>query len=133
MRDEAGRVLLINRSDNGLWALPAGALELGESIGQCAAREIYEETGLTPTGITPFAMYTGARYTSRNMYGHTYQLHVTAFRVDSWTGTLLRRTDETNDAAFFLPTQLPEPLAQSVPECLADLSSFEERGKMVLR
>jgi hypothetical protein len=38
VRDADDRVLLIQRSDNGLWALPAGAMELGESIAGCAAR-----------------------------------------------------------------------------------------------
>jgi hypothetical protein len=32
VRDAAGRVLLIRRSDNGLWALPGGALEIGETV-----------------------------------------------------------------------------------------------------
>jgi 8-oxo-dGTP pyrophosphatase MutT (NUDIX family) len=46
LRDDEGRVLLIRRSDNGLWALPGGAQELGESLGQAARREVEEETGL---------------------------------------------------------------------------------------
>ncbi len=45
--DDAGRLLLIQRSDNHRWALPAGAMELGESIADSAVREVYEETGLT--------------------------------------------------------------------------------------
>jgi ADP-ribose pyrophosphatase YjhB (NUDIX family) len=46
VRDGAGRVLLIRRTDNGLWALPGGALELGESVGGTAVRETLEETGV---------------------------------------------------------------------------------------
>ncbi|MEV6729798.1 NUDIX domain-containing protein [Streptomyces sp. NPDC051364] len=45
--DREGRVLLQRRTDNGMWALPGGKMELGESIGQCAARETLEETGVT--------------------------------------------------------------------------------------
>jgi len=44
--DGAGRVLLLRRSDSGNWALPGGTLELGESIVECAVREVREETGL---------------------------------------------------------------------------------------
>jgi 8-oxo-dGTP pyrophosphatase MutT (NUDIX family) len=132
VRDDAGRVLLICRSDNGHWALPAGAMEIGESIAECAAREVYEETGLQVREATPFALYSGARHTHTDMYGHTYQLHVTAFRVDAWTGDLVRETDETTDAAFFPVDALPAPLSPSVPQSLRDLATFERTGRLVL-
>lgn len=44
--DADGRVLLQRRTDNGMWALPGGTMELGESIGDCGIRETYEETGI---------------------------------------------------------------------------------------
>ena len=47
--DEQHRLLLIQRSDNHRWAIPAGAMELGESMEQCAIREVWEETGLRCT------------------------------------------------------------------------------------
>jgi 8-oxo-dGTP pyrophosphatase MutT (NUDIX family) len=133
VRDGAGRVLLIRRADNGYWALPAGAMELGESIAEAAAREVFEETGLTATELTPFGLYTGVAYTFTNMYGDTYQLHVTAFRIDAWEGELLTETDETTDAGFFALDELPEPLSGSVAETLADLATFEETGRLLVR
>jgi 8-oxo-dGTP diphosphatase len=45
-----GRVLLVKRGtepSRGLWAIPGGTLKLGETLQQCAAREILEETGIT--------------------------------------------------------------------------------------
>ena len=45
--DEDGRILVHRRSDNGLWALPGGGMDTGESIGECVAREVLEETGYT--------------------------------------------------------------------------------------
>ena len=45
-----GRVLLVKRSQppsKGLWAIPGGRVELGETLKQAAEREIIEETGLT--------------------------------------------------------------------------------------
>ena len=47
VRDDAGRLLLIHKVDNDLWALPGGAMETGESIVDAAVREVSEETGLT--------------------------------------------------------------------------------------
>lgn len=43
-RDE---VLMIRRTDNDNWAVPGGALDLGESVPQAAVRETLEETGIT--------------------------------------------------------------------------------------
>jgi ADP-ribose pyrophosphatase YjhB (NUDIX family) len=36
--DDQDQVLLIHRTDNGLWALPGGAQEFGEYIAETAAR-----------------------------------------------------------------------------------------------
>ena len=39
-------VLLIRQRDNGLWALPGGFVEVGETLAEAAAREFWEETGM---------------------------------------------------------------------------------------
>ena len=44
-----GRVVIVERSREplkGQWSIPGGALEVGETLRQCAAREALEETGL---------------------------------------------------------------------------------------
>jgi ADP-ribose pyrophosphatase YjhB (NUDIX family) len=45
--DDAGRILMIRRTDNGNWAIPGGAIDLGESLVGAAVRETAEETGIT--------------------------------------------------------------------------------------
>jgi ADP-ribose pyrophosphatase YjhB (NUDIX family) len=47
--DPEGRVLLIRRGQppsRGLWSLPGGRQEAGESLCECCRREILEETGI---------------------------------------------------------------------------------------
>ena len=44
--DAQGRVLLMQRSDNRLWAMPGGMVEVGETAAQAAEREFWEETGV---------------------------------------------------------------------------------------
>lgn len=46
VRDEHGRILLLRRTDNGLWTIPTGGLEKGETITECGIRECREETGV---------------------------------------------------------------------------------------
>jgi 8-oxo-dGTP pyrophosphatase MutT (NUDIX family) len=45
-----GCVLMMRRADSGLWALPGGHIEDGESAEQAARRELYEETGYSHVG-----------------------------------------------------------------------------------
>jgi ADP-ribose pyrophosphatase YjhB (NUDIX family) len=44
--NDAGEMLLIRRTDNYNWALPGGAVDIGESLPQAAIRETREETGI---------------------------------------------------------------------------------------
>ena len=44
--NHAGAILLIRRTDNGNWAVPGGAIDLGESVAQAAVRETLEESGI---------------------------------------------------------------------------------------
>ncbi|RZT85899.1 mutator protein MutT [Pseudonocardia sediminis] len=41
-----GRVLVVQRRDNGRWEPPGGHLETGETPAQAACREVEEETGV---------------------------------------------------------------------------------------
>lgn len=44
-----GRVVIVQRGTEplkGQWSIPGGALEIGETLRQCAVREALEETGL---------------------------------------------------------------------------------------
>ena len=50
--DDAGRYLLVRRGrepSKGLWSIPGGKVEPGESDEQATAREVLEETGLPVT------------------------------------------------------------------------------------
>ena len=51
--NDRGEILLQKRSDNGLWALPGGAMDIGEFIRETVIREVKEETGLDvePLGL----------------------------------------------------------------------------------
>jgi ADP-ribose pyrophosphatase YjhB (NUDIX family) len=46
VRDDGGAVLLVRRMDNGLWELPGGRVEVGESATEAVEREVAEESGV---------------------------------------------------------------------------------------
>jgi ADP-ribose pyrophosphatase YjhB (NUDIX family) len=133
VRDEAGRVLFIRRRDNGRWAMPAGAMELDESVYDCVVREVLEETGLEVHAATLFAIWSDPEKTSIvTHYGDPYQVISFVFRVDQWTGQLTKETDETIDARFCSHDALPETPPHYL-QTLDELRQFEEDGKLILR
>ena len=55
--NENGELLLQKRRDNGLWGYHGGSVELDEVVEEAAARELYEETGLTAHGLELFGVF----------------------------------------------------------------------------
>lgn len=65
----AGGIVLCNNSDlmllirrNGVWDLPKGKCKTGETIPECALREVEEETGLKKLAVTSFLCETYHEY-----------------------------------------------------------------------
>jgi ADP-ribose pyrophosphatase YjhB (NUDIX family) len=61
VHDAAGRLLLVQRGHDphrGLWSLPGGRIEEGESPEQAVVREVREETGLVVTPVRPVGQVT---------------------------------------------------------------------------
>lgn len=71
--DDHGRIALVHRRDNGLWALPGGGMELGESIEDCAVREVKEETGLDVELIGLVGVYTNPNHVMKYDDGEVRQ------------------------------------------------------------
>jgi 8-oxo-dGTP pyrophosphatase MutT (NUDIX family) len=80
--DSADWILMIRRTDNGNWAVPGGAIDLGESMVDAAVRETTEETGITceVTGLS--GIYTDPRhlihYTSNDEVRQEFSIVLTA-------------------------------------------------------
>ena len=47
IRNKTLNILLAKRKDNGMWAIPGGFLKKGETLRQCAERELKEEAGIS--------------------------------------------------------------------------------------
>jgi ADP-ribose pyrophosphatase YjhB (NUDIX family) len=83
--NNAGEILLIRRTDNGNWALPGGAMDLGESLPEAAVRETREETGIHAEITGLVGIYTDPRhiilYTRNNEVRQEFSVVFTARRL----------------------------------------------------
>lgn len=118
-----GEVLLIQRRDNRRWGLPAGTLELQDSVYEGMVREVKEETGLDVVSATLIAIHSGPRFATSDAFGGQYQPISFVFRIDKSEGSLVTETDETVDARFVNTNALPQ-LSVSARQAIEDLGNF---------
>jgi ADP-ribose pyrophosphatase YjhB (NUDIX family) len=80
----------------GRWTLPAGFLEMTETMAAGAARETYEETGVMPTGLRPYRMYDIVHI------GQIYLLFLAELPELSF-----HPTDESREVRLFTASEIP--------------------------
>ncbi|MER5637479.1 NUDIX domain-containing protein [Kitasatospora sp. NPDC002227] len=121
--DEVGRILLQRRTDNGLWALPGGKMELGESIAGCGIRETREETGIDIeiTGIV--GTYTNPGHVFAYDDGEVRQ-EFSVCLLGRPVGGTLRASDESFEVAWYTPAEVDAlPMVASIRKRLNDWRS----------
>jgi 8-oxo-dGTP pyrophosphatase MutT (NUDIX family) len=134
IRDASGAVLMQRRGDFKVWGLPAGAMEIGESVFETLCREVLEETGLIVVRARPFAIYSNPKFGTTYPNGDQIQPYSTAFLVDEWTGTPTPDGNESLELRFF-PLDAPPPADEIVPahrSAFRDVKRFLETGEFVV-
>ncbi len=107
--DAENRLLLHRRADNGLWAIPGGMMEPGETFEETARREAREEVGLELGDLEMFCVLSGPDFYYQYPNGDEVYNVTTVYIARAFTGTL--KTDEESlDAGFFALDQLPAPV-----------------------
>ncbi|WP_433228917.1 NUDIX domain-containing protein [Micromonospora sp. CA-248260] len=79
--DAQDRVLLIRRTDNGLWAIPGGAQDFGEYIAETAVREAKEESGIDVEVTEIVGIYTDPKHVMAYTDGEVRQQFSICFRA----------------------------------------------------
>src|SRR5689334_11794231 len=119
--DDAGRLLMMHRTDNGFWGLPGGKMEIGESVTQAIQREVFEETGLDVSVGRLIGVYSDpAHYMIASYPGGDLVHYVNLCFLCTKTGGTLRGSDEGLELDFFAPDALPEKVLLSHRVRIAD-------------
>lgn len=117
-----GRVLLVKRAaapNKGLWAIPGGSLELGETLREGARREIREETGIEVWVKDPVYAFD---YFERDQEGRIRFHFVIVDLLADYVGGELKAADDALEARWLLPEELEAlELTPSTVEVLKNL------------
>ena len=108
------KVLLTLRAvdpKKGMWCLPGGFIEWGESPEDTAKRELFEETGITAEELSLIGIYSSIS----GIHRHVLLL---AYYVPKWTGEPVAG-DDADDVKLFAFDEIP-PLAFKVHRQVLD-------------
>ncbi|QIY57260.1 NUDIX domain-containing protein [Streptomyces sp. RPA4-5] len=118
--DDSGRVLLQRRRDNGMWALPGGVMNIGESLPDCAVRETREETGFHVEVVGIVGTYTNPHHVFAYDDGEVRQEFSICFLARPLGGQLAV-SGESTDVRWFEPGEIDAlPMVPSIRKRLND-------------
>lgn len=97
--NQVGDLLLVHKTDNDLWALPGGGMDVGESIAEAVVREVEEETGLRVEVTGLVGLYTDPSHVMAYDDGEVRQQCSVCFTTRLLGGDL-RTSSETSEVCF---------------------------------
>lgn len=101
-----GRVLIVRRAQppaRGLYTLPGGAVELGETLAEAVVREVREETGLE---IEPLAPAGYRQIIARDDAGRVERHFVIVPLAARWIAGEVSLNEELAEAHWLTPSEL---------------------------
>lgn len=107
--DDKGRILLIQRADNSLWAMPGGALEVGETPAAGAVREALEETGIHCQAMSLVGIF-DSRLCGTLSRHHLYQFVFLCRPMDGRPCGPPSHPNEVLDVGWFSEADLPDKI-----------------------
>lgn len=114
---QEGKLLMVRELSDGGWTMPGGWADVGDLPSQAVEREVYEESGLQVRAYRLVGVYDANRFVPLDVF-HSYKL-VFLCQV---LGGELAASDETSEAAFFLPHDIPQDLSgnRTTPRTIED-------------
>lgn len=102
-----GEILLVQYQDRS-WGIPGGLMELGESVEECAKRELKEEIGIEVKNLKLINVVSGQQMYTKLRNGDEYYNVVIGYICNDFEGELNPDGIEVIDARFFKINELPE-------------------------
>lgn len=103
--DEEGAVLLVREKEDGLWTLPGGWVDVGESPSESVEREVKEESGYEVRAVRLLALWDRDKHPHPPIAFHVYKV---VFQCELLSGDPLVASTETEGVGFFFKDALPE-------------------------
>jgi ADP-ribose pyrophosphatase YjhB (NUDIX family) len=107
--DTEGRILLVKRADNGRWAMPGGALEVGETPAEGVVREALEETGVRCRAVSLVGIF-DSRLCGTTSRHHLYQLTYLCAPLDEGQPEPPSHAFEVLKISWFPEDNLPDAI-----------------------
>ena len=118
--DSQNHLLLQQRSDNGCWGLPGGALEPGEDLQATAQREALEEVGLVCKNLCLFDVHSGPELYYKYPNGDEVYNICISFICTEFEGQPTPDLSETRQVRFFPLNELPANISPPEKPVIAD-------------
>jgi ADP-ribose pyrophosphatase YjhB (NUDIX family) len=99
------KILLVREREDGLWTLPGGWVDVGESPSESVEREVKEESGYAVRAVRLLALWDRDKHPHPPMAFHVYKV---IFHCELLGGDPLAASTETEGVDFFPKDALPE-------------------------
>jgi ADP-ribose pyrophosphatase YjhB (NUDIX family) len=103
--NQDGAILMVHKTDNDLWALPGGGMDVGESMADAVVREVKEETGIDVEVTGVVGIYTNPNHVMAYDDGEVRQQCSICFTTRLLGGTLAT-SSETKEVRFVASADL---------------------------
>jgi ADP-ribose pyrophosphatase YjhB (NUDIX family) len=103
--NEHGAILMVHKTDNDLWALPGGGMDVGESMADAVVREVREETGVDVEVTGLVGIYSNPNRVMAHDDGEIRQQCSICFTT-RMLGGQLATSSETKEVRFVDPGDL---------------------------
>ena len=125
--NDQGKLLVVHKTDNDLWALPGGAMDVGESMADTVVREVKEETGIDVevTGVVGIYPNPNPNHVMAYDDGEVRQQCSICFTT-RMLGGQLATSDETSEVAFVAPSGWAG--STSIPQCCRGSTTTSSDG-----